>query len=191
MRISKRQFIILGLIVSLFIVACKVYLPPLSKQYLGLLKQGEITSDRVRYNCIYRQVLPKYHIPEQWKAGKPINYIDKPYLDHPLILFSDGKVYYDAHVWRDSSLFAETFYWSKQNIEATGVYEIAEDTIKAIVYVNFQCNFRFNFHFYGLSKLRECHFTGIIKNKDTILQWHMAPDLTGIHTNYIVNRLLY
>ena len=88
-------------------------------------------------------------------------------------------------------MFAETFNWSKKNVEATGVYEIEKDTIQAIIYVNFQCNFRCNFNFYGLSKLRECHFTGIIKNKDTITQWHMAPDLAGIDTNYRVNRSVY
>jgi len=120
-----------------------------------------------------------------------VKYIDKPYSDHPLVLFSDGKVYYNAYVWRDSSMFAETFNWSKKNVEATGVYEIEKDTIQAIIYVNFQCNFRCNFNFYGLSKLRECHFTGIIKNKDIIKQWHMAPDLAGIDTNYRVNRSVY
>lgn len=94
---------------------------------------------------------------------------DNYYLERPIYFFSNGLFYYDNGSVTDSAGLAGISVWIDKYLQQKkagwGAYEIIGDTIKGSVYYNFST---------PVVNYRLANFEGIIKNKDTILQWHLV-----------------
>ena len=74
----------------------------------------------------------------------------------------------------DSSYFLQGLekYGTGENAYAYkwGVYEIKDDTIKAIIYITYSGKF-----LQGTTQLLQSNFQGYLYNKDSITGWHLVP----------------
>jgi hypothetical protein len=94
------------------------------------------------------------------------------FLTNTMYFFKNGLIYNQEFSVRDSSIHEKWIrkYLSKE--KTWGTYEIKKDTINASIY---EAYYDYRAHY-----IQTC-YQGIIKNKDTILQWHMVapyPKLT-------------
>jgi hypothetical protein len=93
-------------------------------------------------------------------------YSDDNYsLGRPVYFFRNGLIFYDGISGSNISEYEE--WLQKYLVQKTtwGTYEIKGDTIKASIYYNFAT---------PIVNDRIANFEGIIKNTDTILQWHLV-----------------
>ncbi|MDP4264166.1 MAG: hypothetical protein Q8941_16680 [Bacteroidota bacterium] len=116
-----------------------------------------------------------YHLGTDYKNGLPTRYIDTPYADKPILFFSNGLVAYSYRLYFDSIGFVNNQIkfgtQEKSYINDWGVYQIEKDTIRAEIYLVFGMGLNFHGRFQRLI----CNFQGILKNRDTILNWHLVP----------------
>jgi hypothetical protein len=116
-----------------------------------------------------------YHHITNYKNGLPPGYVDTPYADKPIFFFSNGLIASSDKLYLDSITFANNqrkFGTQEESyVNDWGVYQIEKDTIRAEIYLVFFMGFNFKSRFQRLI----CKYQGIIKNKDTILSWHMVP----------------
>jgi hypothetical protein len=109
-------------------------------------------------------------------------------LDHPVFFFEDGKVaYYDA-LSLDSTGFRQ---WQQQyntvqrSLNCWGVYEVRNDTILAIIYLNYTGMW------FKRKQTRLSYFQGVIKNTDTIQGWRMVPPYPEFAQKYEMNKKFF
>lgn len=112
--------------------------------------------------------------------------ISKYFLETPTTFFKNGLVYYD---FADASDSVGYNTWVKKYFAIQkggwGTYSIVDDTIKAIVYVPYYDAFA---HYI------QTNFQGIIKDKNTILNWHVVKPYPKLKKNlfegfqYLLNR---
>ena len=113
-----------------------------------------------------------------------------PYLDRPVIFFKNNMVLFLYGIIRDSIEFKnELIPLTKKNIYlynlgTWGTYNCINDTIKAIIYMDY-----YDSPLNGRRKKILSYFEGIIKNKDTILQWHLVKPYPSVAENYDMNKI--
>ncbi len=153
-----------------------------SVNFIQLRNQKAPTSNTsIKFSGVYHHINEdSYHYPTDYKNGMPTRYIDSPYLDQPIFFFENGILLHEYRtttlVESDISLSDEK---SKKNFyeqKGWGVYNVNHDTINAIIYVDFLRGW-----FYTVSERLQCNFQGVIKNSDTILQWHLIPPFPNVN----------
>jgi hypothetical protein len=90
----------------------------------------------------------------------------KNYLENPIYFFKNGLMYFQEGSTSDSS---KNEIWLRKYLrdeKTWGTYEVKSDTINACLYIPYYDNANY-IHYL------QTNFQGIIKNKETIVQWHI------------------
>ena len=162
----------------IFFCSCRrLYVETPSKQFLTLLNNNNIKDfeSKLNFYGVYHFIdSAHYHTGTDYMKGKPTRYVDTPYMDNPILFFKNGFIAYENALIVDSSIFffnvKEGINKKKTFINNWGGYQITNDTIKAIIYVELP-----EYSIFQAGTIRiQCRFQGILLNKDTILQWHMT-----------------
>jgi hypothetical protein len=93
------------------------------------------------------------------------NFNTEDYLQSPLYFFKNGLIYYQEGITLDSS---KNEIWLRKYLadeKSWGTYEVKGDTINACIFAPY--------HDYTTHYL-QTYYQGIIKNKETITQWHIV-----------------
>ena len=134
-----------------------------------------ITNDKINFNGAYHKIEKEdYNHGTDYENGKPTRYVDTPYLGSPVFFFKNGIVGFEYALILDSSYFLQGLkkYGTGEKAYAYkwGVYQIKDDTIKAIIYITYLGRF-----LHGTTQLLQSNFEGHLQNKDTIIGWHLVP----------------
>lgn len=174
---------ILG-ILSVTVYSC-AYTEKPSAAFLSILNKKEpAVNNSLRFGGAYYRISPEhYHHPVEYKEGKPIRFVDTPWLDSPLFFFKNGLVLYTPGLSTDSLEFDKwlsKYALEKWSLNNWGTYTITGDTLNAIIYVLFD----------GppsrRRQLRETRFLGLLRS-DSLLQWQMMPPYPDVLEQYEMN----
>lgn len=93
------------------------------------------------------------------------------YIYGAIVFFENGATYSagSSKSLEEFQVYYPTYKDDKNDFYLWGVYNIIYDTITAIIFTPYPGGLL------GGEKLYESHFQGIIKNRDSILQWHLVP----------------
>jgi hypothetical protein len=99
--------------------------------------------------------------------------------DNFIVLFNNGKTYRCSSVSLDSAVFQEKYYTFLDSA-SLGNYKIINDSI-------FACT-PTAFYKWGMRrKFFNAHYSGYIKNKDTIVDWKMVHPYPDVNPKYNFN----
>ena len=157
------------LIIFPLLVSC-VRTENASKAFIELLENPQIPKNKINFNGAYTFISEeRFSIPVTDANGKT-NYVDTFYLNYPIFFFENGMVMNSRVIFVDTTeanLLLPKGSKYKFSYNIWGVYKISNDTITAKLFLLYVGK--------GLVKYySETNFRGIIKNKDTIIQWHMV-----------------
>jgi hypothetical protein len=93
------------------------------------------------------------------------------YIYGAIIFFNNGTIYIAGSFksLEEFQIWHQKYDGDKKSIQIWGVYNISLDTISAIIFTPYTGGVL------GGKKLYESHFQGIIKSRDSILQWRLVP----------------
>jgi hypothetical protein len=108
-----------------------------------------------------------------------------PYLYGAIFFFDNGAVHYAGSSSTLDNLKAwHQKYDTKDTRLNWGVYQMASDTLKVIIFKPYPGGLL------GGQKLYASHYTGIVKNRDSILQWHLTPPYPAVNLKAGENQYL-
>jgi hypothetical protein len=116
------------------------------------------------------------------------NSFDNTFLDNPLFFFNNGLLL----LFNSDNDSLGLISWMREygtvkwSLNKWGAYEIKNDTIKAVIYINYKPKSKFIF-----SQLQASYFRGIVLNRDTIHQWQMIPPYPKLAVEYSPNQELF
>lgn len=184
-----KAWILMGAIL-IFLEACVATEKP-SQDFLRMLHRTlneKIESGKIHFGAAYHKIgkIGDTIDREYNSTGETIKYryIDTSYLYYPFFFLENGKMAYYDFITPDSVRFNKKHRLYGKKAYSWGVYEIKADTIKAIFY----------FMYYQRSRTTptkhfQTYFEGIIKGKDSILNWRMVPPYPlPINPNSLWNR---
>jgi hypothetical protein len=171
-----------GNILLLFILACFqacIYTEKASKSFMNILQSPDTSIVQIKFNGAYHRVNKEgYHIPIRDEKGN-LNYVDTPFLHHPVFFFKNGLVLNSRVTFVDTNetnkLLPEGSKY-KFSYNKWGVYNVDKDTIHAIIYLEFKGKG------FKSTSVVQCYFEGFIKNKDTILNWRLVEPYPKVST---------
>jgi hypothetical protein len=134
-----------------------------------------ISNNKINFNGVYHKIEKEdYHNATDYKNGVATRYVDTPFLDNPIYFFNNGVIGFRNTLSLDSITFVKNLEkYSTQKDSYTydwGVYEITNDTIKAVLYIAYDGSI-----FKGMTQVLQSNFQGYISSKDTIFGWHLVP----------------
>ncbi len=154
--------------VILFSLGCKIQ--KASQTFVEKLNAANDTAmlfDRVYHNIRKEN----YHYPVDNKNGIATSFVDTPFLDQPVFFTKNGVILsrLNLTIVEESDFEIDSLRDNyKYNSEGWGIYSVKDDTIKAIIYVNFTGGGA-----YARNQFFECNYQGVLKNKDTLLHWQL------------------
>jgi hypothetical protein len=120
-----------------------------------------------------------YNYPIDPKSGIPTKYIDTAFLDQPVFFTKKGIVLSRLNLTilkaTDFEIDSSKAQY-KNNTGGWGIYQIKNDTIKATIYIDFMSGGA-----YARNQFYECNYQGVLKNQDTLLNWHMVEPYPNIN----------
>lgn len=135
-----------------------------SKEFIAKINEPINNLDnKIRFDGVYHQATHPYAI-------------DK-YIYGAIIFFDNGTVY-SAGSYKslgEFQLWHQKYGDDKKSMQIWGVYDISSDTISALIFTPYPGGLL------GGEKFYECHFQGIIKNRDSILQWHLVSPFPPVN----------
>jgi hypothetical protein len=176
------------LVFALFImlIACTSYFapPPPKKPDLNftkmLNKSKSFENTQIRFNGFYNnetEFLENLNSTEKSKLNSQNNY----FATSPIIFFKNGLIYF-SHASYTGELrnipSAITMYGERN----WGTFELTNDSIKAIIYCQFSRKA------VETKCYLPCYFSGIIKDDETIIDWHMVQPYPKIILETNINR---
>jgi hypothetical protein len=145
-----------------------------TKEFIAKLNEpNKDFKDKIRFDGGYQKTKP--------------GSADDPYLYGSIFFFNNGM----AHIAGSFRSLDEFTLWyskyasDKSSLQYWGAFHIADDTVKAIMYVPYQDGP------IGSQKLYEAHYQGILANRDSILQWHVVPPYPSIDLRAGENKWLF
>src|SRR3712207_3059785 len=95
------------LMVVLVVLNSCIYTERVTNDFVKMLdKPRRNMDDKIKMNGAYQYIQKEsYNHPTGYKEGRPIRYIDTPYLDHPIFFFDNGLLLYYNALSLDSNDF--------------------------------------------------------------------------------------
>ncbi len=122
-----------------------------------------------------------YNHGTDYKNGNPTRFVEIPYLDQPVFFFRNNLMCFDYSLTLDSSIFFKNMqdYGTQESayINSWGTYTIKNKIITAIFYYPYTGG---NIIGKGITQRLLTYFQGYLKNRDTIIGWHMIPPYPNI-----------
>lgn len=130
----------------------------------------------IQYDGVYHHIdETDIHVDKDYENGNPKNYADTPFIGKSIYFLESNLIGSQMAACSDSNEFISRLkiYESMERdvINDWGVYKIEKDTIKAIIYYAYTGG---NILGKGYTQRLLTHFEGYLKNKDTIIGWHMV-----------------
>ncbi|MBL7703318.1 MAG: hypothetical protein JNM14_13795 [Ferruginibacter sp.] len=160
---SRISYLIGLFILFIMIFSCS-QTGKISKEFIAELnKPVNVLTDKLRFDGVYH------------KANNPT--AKDKYLYGAVIFFNNGMAYSSGSFQslEEFQQWHQKYGDDKKSLQLWGVYNIISDTIKAIILEPYPAGL------IGAGKWYECHYNGIIKNKDSILQWHLVPPYPAVN----------
>ena len=158
-----------------------------SDSFLLMLSSKKLIDNRLNFEGGYQNINKEnYNLPTDYKNGIPTRYVEIPYTDNALFFFENGLICYNRGLSLDSVGFRSwmlEFGEEKGTLDNWGTYEIKGDTINAIIYISYRAKSRIK-----SVQLLQSNFQGIIKNSDTIMQWHLVPPFQKTAEEFHMNK---
>jgi hypothetical protein len=136
----------------------------LSKEFITNINKQTISfNNKIRFDGVYHQVT------NSKAAGMYI---------YGAIIFFDNNATFSAGSYKsfeEFQVWQQMYNNDKKMMPYWGVYNIISDTIRSIILQPYPGGLL------GGGKLYECHFQGIIKNRDSILQWHLVAPYPSVN----------
>jgi hypothetical protein len=159
------------LIVINLLLSCRsVKIIEPNNDFLSLIRSNRVmSSDKLQFQGIYGSLEKTF-----LKSNSNIAQGDSLYVysNELIIFFKNGLIAFNDWVSVDSLKLRESLKernTKKVDIAPWGVYTIVRDTIKAIIYVDYpKDGIQTSVRVYN-------YFEGIIKDENTILNWHLVP----------------
>ncbi|MBL7727223.1 MAG: hypothetical protein JNM68_06040, partial [Dinghuibacter sp.] len=178
------NYILAGMVLMCLVTSC-VYTEKPSAAFLSVLNNDrEITSTQLRFGGAYHRISDdNYHHPVEYKEGKPVRFVDTPWLESPLFFFKNGQVLYSPGLSYDSLGFDQwlsKYALEKWTLNNWGTYTVNGDTLNALIYV------MYNGPPSRRRQLRETRFRGWLRG-DSLLQWQIMPPYPDVLQQYEMN----
>lgn len=168
------KLIFVILLCSVFFLSCIFpYIEKPNNTFKTLINKPRCNnSPKLNFNGIYSYQLESsdYNIGINYKNGTPTKFIDTPFVNKPVFFCANGLLAFSNSLWLDSLGYLDANKkfgtQKKSHLNNWGVYDISKDTIKAIIYI---------FSYDAGNPMFQSNFEGVIKNSDSILNWHLVP----------------
>jgi hypothetical protein len=180
-------WMVIGFVVAA-VYSC-AYTEKPSAAFLSILnnKEQAINNQLLFGGAYYRISENNYHHPVEYKEGKPVRFVDTPWLEYPLFFFSNGLVLYVEGLSPDSLQFDQwlsKYALEKWSLNYWGTYKVTGDVVDALIYMGYTGNPG------RRRQLRETRFRGLLRD-DSLLQWQMLPPYPAVAVNNDMNRDLF
>ncbi|MBC8110019.1 MAG: hypothetical protein H7Y04_03060 [Verrucomicrobia bacterium] len=167
------------LLIPIISCSCIVVESPSDKFIKIICKETEEKTNRLNFSGCYQKKFETmdYNQGTDFKEGKPTRYIDTPYVVGPIYFFQNGTIL-DENIRVGDSISYKLWTinypkYTKGSVRQWGVYELAGDTIKAIIYKRYWGIIS------GRQQYRQTYYQGVLAN-DTILHWKIVQPLPKV-----------
>ena len=173
------------MILFIFLSSCGLYTEMPTQKFTSLLKgKSNKSLSHLNFDGMYQQINVENYHRDYYENGKKYQ-VDTPYVDRPLFFFESGLIVFSQVLYPLKESFDKvmlTYGTQKESFyNQWGVFDMVGDTIRAYIYIDFAAKGRLL-----------CNFEGIVKNRDTILQWHMIqpyPKKVPLVSHWVIEKL--